>query len=91
MINTLCLSALGGVALAVGQPETAARVLGLARRRLEKMGAHFEPLDRVAHEGYVDLTQQQLGDHNFERLATEGMQWSLLDALDTARSLGCEL
>jgi predicted ATPase len=88
MITTLCLSALGGVAMAIGQPETAARVLGLTRRRLEEMGAHFEPLDRAAHEGYVDLTQQQLGDHTFERLAAEGMQWSLLDALETARSLG---
>lgn len=90
MVATLCLSALGGVAMAVGQPEKAARVLGLTTRRLEEMGANFEPLDRAAHEGYVDLTQQQLGDH-YERLAVEGMQLSLLDALEIARSLGCEL
>jgi len=90
MITTLCLSALSGIAQALGHPELAARLLGLTRRKLEEMGAHFEPIDRIAYEHYKELTKNQLGGEGaYHLLEAEGMEWTVTVAIADARSLGC--
>ena len=82
-MTALATCMLGGIELMTGQPENAARLLGLTAKLLLNMGAHFEPLDRDAFEHYVDLTREKLGGkQSYRVLEEQGMGMTLVDAND---------
>ncbi len=88
IITNLCLAGFAGVALARGEAEMAARLLGKTQHRLEEMGAHFEPLDQAAYEQYSAEAKERLGEAGFAAAAQEGRKLTLDEAVEAGRSLG---
>lgn len=91
IITSLCLAGFAGVALAKDDPVLAAQILGKTQRRLEEVGAHFEPMDHAAFERYLGDAKQRLGAAAFAAAAREGRMWKLEEALEYARFLGEEV
>ena len=87
IITSLCLTGFAGVALARDDPLLAAELLGTTERRLEEVGAHFEPMDHAAFERYLTGARQRLGEAAFAAANREGRKWKLEEALGKARSL----
>ncbi|MEZ5905942.1 MAG: adenylate/guanylate cyclase domain-containing protein [Geminicoccaceae bacterium] len=88
IVTNLCLAGFGGVALAHGKVEVAAKLLGKTQHRLEEMGAHFEPMDHAAFERYVADATARLGNAAYAAAALEGRKWTLEEAFEAGRALG---
>ncbi len=81
----LVLSA--GLAIATGQNEHAARLLGAAEIALEQYHNVLEPSTRTRFEDYVTTTQSQLDPVTFQTAYTWGLRLPLEQAIDVALKL----
>lgn len=61
IVLNLCVAGFGGIAIARGEAETAARFLGAVAANMARIGAAFEPTDRADIDGYVAAAKDALG------------------------------
>jgi tetratricopeptide (TPR) repeat protein len=85
LTEALVLSA--GLALAMGQTERAARLLGAAEIALAQHQTVLEPSTQTRFEDYVTTTQSQVDPVAFQSAYTEGQRQSLDQAIDDALAL----
>ena len=78
------LDSCAGLAVAVGEANTAARLLGATDAALEEMGARMVPADAQLRERRITAVRASLGGSTLETLRTEGRSLSLEAALDVA-------
>ncbi len=88
LVSNLCVAGFGGVAIARGDKEMAARILGAVEHNLEKIGVVFEPTDRADVDRYIAATRAALGDEGYMILASEGaaMPWDDLRSMARAQA-----
>ncbi|MEZ4730654.1 MAG: tetratricopeptide repeat protein [Caldilineaceae bacterium] len=60
-----CLAGLGGVALAIGQPTTAATLLGAAQRLFGELPPFLPPADQEEITQFITMTRQSLEENAF--------------------------
>ena len=80
----LGIGGFAGVAAASGQPERAARLLGVVDTMLPVVGYVLEPPDRADYDRIVSETRAQLDDARFQYAWAAGQQLSLEDAMQYA-------
>ena len=76
-----CLDGLAEVAVAQGQPERAAHLLGAAALLREALGASPPPYNLANYERAVDTTRAQLGEERFAAAWAEGQEMTLKQVL----------
>ncbi|MEM6823718.1 MAG: adenylate/guanylate cyclase domain-containing protein, partial [Pseudomonadota bacterium] len=67
LVSNLAVAGFGGVAIARGDAEMAARILGAVEHNLQKIGVVFEPTDQADVDRYVSETKSALGEETFAR------------------------
>lgn len=85
--NTSLLAGLSAVAVVLGQPERAARLLGAADTLRERIGAVVYPRDRAVLEQCQIRLRAELDDETFARLRLDGSLWSPDQLLTEARAI----
>jgi predicted ATPase/class 3 adenylate cyclase/DNA-binding CsgD family transcriptional regulator len=83
-----CLDGLAEVALALGQPRCAARLLGAAQSILERIGAVRLPVNRGAYEQGLTEARRALGEEGLAAALAAGRALTPDQALAAARALG---
>jgi predicted ATPase/Tfp pilus assembly protein PilF len=79
-----CLEGFAALAVAEGNPERAARLLGAAEGLLDAMAGEFKPFERLLHEGTVAATRSQLTRRSFDVARAEGESLGLSEAVEYA-------
>jgi tetratricopeptide (TPR) repeat protein len=79
-----CLAGRGGLAVAEGQPECAARLLGAAAALLRNSGARLQPIDEAAFDRSVTAARTALGEDAFAAAWAEGRAMTLQQAMTYA-------
>ena len=77
LVSNLAVAGFGGVAIARGDAEMAAQILGAVEHNLEKIGVHFEPTDQADVDRYIAETREALGEDGYARHSADGaaMHW----------------
>jgi hypothetical protein len=76
-----CLAGLGGVALAEGSSERAARLLGATAAIFERTGTRLDPVDTVEYEKILSSTKLKLTAERFTAERDIGRTWTLDQAI----------
>ncbi|HSR32943.1 MAG TPA: hypothetical protein VLY63_20460, partial [Anaerolineae bacterium] len=89
---TLCLAGLAGVASSAGQAERAAKLLGIAKARLEASNVPLAlgPADQAAYDRYLAATKGQLDPKVFAAAWEVGRRMTLSQAVACALELSLE-
>ena len=78
------VAVMGGVAVAQGQPERAARLLGAAEAWFDVPGHTIDPPERAEHDGYIAAARAQLGEEAFAAAWAAGQALTLEQAIAEA-------
>lgn len=76
------LHALAGAKAALGQPQDAARLLGVVDAYQESQGVSFAPNDLHFHNLIIKNVQQQLDEPSFKAAWSEGVRMSIRKAAE---------
>ncbi len=76
-----CLAGLGGIALAEGSPDRAARLFGATEAIVEKTRTSLDPVDLIEFERNLSSTRTQLGSEKFSAETTVGRGLTLEQAV----------
>jgi non-specific serine/threonine protein kinase len=82
-----CVIALSVVAVVLGQPERAARLLGAAETLGQALGTELAPVNRRTHENAVSRIRPVLSTEAFAAARADGWMMTLTDVLSEAREL----
>jgi hypothetical protein len=82
------LEGLAAVAVAQGQPERAARLIGAAEALREVIGAPLPPADRAEHDRSVAAGRTARGEEAFAAAWAEGRAMTLVQAIRYAMEDG---
>ncbi len=77
----MCLEKLVGIAVARGQPEGAARLLGATEALRQAITAPMGAADRADYEQSVALAQARLDEHTFAAAWAEGRAMTMEQAI----------
>lgn len=80
----VCISILGGAALASGDADRGARLLGAAEGMVARTGTVFDPDDDSEHQGRVTRAIDAIGEPRYTRAANEGRTLTDQEARDLA-------
>ncbi len=78
------LALLAGALGALGQPESAARLLGTSERVMERLGAFHQPGDKREIDDIIAAVRAQLDDATFQATWTQGRGLTLEQAVAQA-------
>ncbi|HEY3230139.1 MAG TPA: tetratricopeptide repeat protein, partial [Roseiflexaceae bacterium] len=78
------LAVMGGVAVAQGQPECAARLLGAAEAWFDTIGHIIGQTERAEHDGYIAAARAQLGEEAFAAAWAAGRAMTIEQAVEEA-------
>ena len=79
-----CLPIIAGSIAALGQPERAARLLGMSESFMERLGAFTMPADKQEFDRIRGEVCLQMGDAAFEAALTAGRRMRLEEAIEEA-------
>jgi hypothetical protein len=82
-----CLLIAGAVHASRGDPQRAARLVGLAEKTRNKLGGTLDPAERELHDETLGSIRSQLGEESFAACWEQGQAMSLPDALAQAHEV----
>jgi predicted ATPase/class 3 adenylate cyclase len=76
-----CLAAIAAICVQKDEPSVAARLYGASEALVESWSEQLMPFDVAELRPYVDATRTRLGQHEYERMFSEGRRMSMAEAV----------